>query len=76
MQDKRPGSPARWFLYTKYAWNQGQQFPGEILRVGPAVVNPQDRPALKIAPDRVVGFSEIEDLLVASPLGTVSCARR
>ena len=80
VKDKRPGPLSRWFAYTKYAWNQGKQFPGEILRVGPAVVSPQDRPALKLAPDRVVGFSEIEDLLVAtsqaSPLPVVSCARR
>lgn len=80
VKDKRPGPLSRWFAYTKYAWNQGKQFPGEILRVGPAVVSPQDRPALKLTPDRVVGFSEIEDLLVAtsqaSPLPVVSCARR
>jgi hypothetical protein len=80
VKDKRPGPLSRWFAYTKYPWNQGKQFPGEMLRVGPAVVSPQDRPALKLAPDRVVGFSEIEDLLVAtsqaSPLPVVSCPRR
>ena len=80
VKDKRPGPLSRWFVYTKYAWNQGRQFPGEILRVGPAVVSPQNRPALKLAPNRVVGFSEIEDLLVAtsqaSPLPVVSCTRR
>ena len=80
VKDARPGTHSRWFVYTKYAWNQGQQFPGEILRVGPAVVSPHDRPALKIAPDRVVGFSEIEDLLVATSqaprVPVVSCGRR
>jgi hypothetical protein len=82
VKDKRPGQLSRWFVYAKYRGMDGQRFPGEILRVGPAVVSPQDRPAFKLAPDRVVGFSEIEDLLVATspasvlPLPVVSCALR